>query len=204
VPPELADTVADYLWLPQYSPRRKLVVKDGEPGPAAHPELGGVTAGVMCSGRALIRRGWRISSIRHRTGNYCGLQLTYRHPTDTEQTFTMAVHAAPEWDSMHHGPQDGCFELQERERIRQVTMRHSMSFRWLICVTVDTSLGRRCEVGASEELMRGTGQLGLYSQLIPAADVMHCEVLAFQTGMGSDSHILHSLGVYYHTLPSDA
>ena len=217
VPPELVDIVADYLWLPQHTLSKELTAKHRLRDAVAHPDIGGVTGGVMCTGqvhldtvqrddwtpalRALIMRGWRISAVRYRANMYAnGLQVTYRHPSDREQTFSTEMLAGT-----HHAPLDGLFELEEGERIRQVTVRYNV---WLDRVLLETSLGRKCAIGRGEMMRRGRGEDDEWQEdrikqfrLIPAADAAHCEVLAFHFGVGG--HI-HNLGVYYQTLRADA
>jgi hypothetical protein len=81
VPAELVDIVVDFLWRPQHSLRsqdEKAVVEAAYLRAAAHADIGGVAADVMCTGevshsaqqddwtpalRALVMLGWRITTI---------------------------------------------------------------------------------------------------------------------------------------------
>ena len=95
-----------------------------------------------------------------------------------------------------NAPVDGLFELEEGERIRQVTVRYNV---WLDYVLLETSLGRMCGIPTKDMMRMGDGAKEW--SLIPAADAAHCEVLAFHAGVGGN---MHNLGVYYQTLQAEA
>ena len=223
MPVELVDIIADYLWLPQHSLSRELIVQRGKSGSSPARDSVGVTVDSMCTGgvywttqqqddwtpalRALILRGWRIAAIEYlATAGCCDLQVTYRHPTDRQQLVRTAMRPASLL------ARKGSFELEEGERIRQVTVGYT-TYVWTLRLVLETSRGRRCVIGsdttarASRELVNadpdGEWVTHGYKQfrLMPSADSGQCELLAFHYGL--DSQSMHNIGVYYHTL-SDA
>jgi hypothetical protein len=92
-------------------------------------------------------RGCHIGAVQHRyrdiDGRILGFQLrvTYRHPTDRQQSFATAMHGGVYLITPH--PRYDLLVLEEGERIQQVTVSCTFKVQRLL---LETSLGRQCEI----------------------------------------------------------
>ena len=192
--PEVVDLIVDFIWEPLITSSQDL-----NPNHYSYHPISPSTR-LYCTGRVhtdtIVRddwsdalrerlvRGWRIRSIRYWSGVYAnGLQaVVYGH--GEERWEVEGLHGS------HHQPREAEWVLEEGERIRQVTVEYDV---WYHRVVLESSAGRRCEMGRGEPEGRRYSPV-VRKALLPEVPGEEYEALAFIYGVGG--HI-HNLGVYY-------